>query len=129
MTQANALNFPWSIGSATSLDLTATGLIALLSTPPGGNFIATAIVVYCTQATAVTGVASVSVGSNIASFNDIIPITPLTNLDTAGKYLQIIANTTTAVIVPPSTLVRVNITTGATATSQRANVYLLGYYI
>lgn len=94
----------------------------------GKRFYPFHVVIDCTAANTVSVVGALSVGSNSASFNDIIAISTLTGLSGANLFLHV-PLTLIATSVAPNTGISVKVTTGAIATSQTMRVTVMGVYI
>jgi hypothetical protein len=112
-----------------TVDLKTPASTSIVTTNANGtNFFPNMVRVYCNAATGFVSAASISVGTNSTSFDNILPITALTGLNASGKYIDIpISAATTA--VPPNTAISVKVTTGATTTTQTGIVYVLGDYL
>lgn len=98
-----------------------------LYTPSGLSLVTFGVIVRVTASVGIISVCSLSVGQN-AGVDDIIPITPLTNLNATGKYLSVIAFNP-AVLVPSGTPIKIKITTAYVATSITLAVDLCGYLL
>lgn len=114
--------------TVTGINAKTTGSTAAGTTMDGSlRFFPAFVLVECTAASSVTGVCSISVGSNSGSWNNIIPITSQTGVNAANIFL--VTNVAGAISsIPPNTPIDVDITTGATATSQTISVSVYGYY-
>lgn len=75
---------------------------------------------------AVTG--ALSIGTNSASYNNILPITTTTGLLAVGQVSIIPLSVTAATVVDASTDIFVKVTTGMTASSATIEVSLVGLY-
>jgi hypothetical protein len=109
-----------------NVNLKTVANTTVYTTPSGqGNFHILMVVTEVTAATSFTVGATLSLGTNGASYNNIIAsFTSQTALN---------ANTPTvpaagAVSVPPSTAIVANVTGGATATTATAHFSLIGYF-
>jgi hypothetical protein len=109
------------------IDGKTTGVTTLFTTPNDGTrFYPHAIIVEATAATGVIAVASISVGSNGASYNNILPITALTGVSAANVVL--VLPVTTGVSIPANTDIKVSVTTGATGTTLTLKIIPIGVY-
>jgi hypothetical protein len=107
------------------IDATTGGAVSLFTTENNGRrFIVVSINVVCTAANTASVGASVSIGTNSASYNNIVAIAA-TSLTSANTFLGL---TILPVSIAPNTAVKVNITTPAIAISQSLRVDLVGYY-
>lgn len=112
----------------TSVNMKATGATSLGVVPSGCNqFVPTAVTIVCMTADTVAVVAALSIGTNSASYNNILAISTLTGLTTANQCFTV---PLVAVATSPAagTEIFVKVTTGATATTQTANIYVTGFY-
>jgi len=84
-------------------------------------------VITVSSATLLTIAGTMSVGTNSASYNNILVATAMTGL--TGLYNMLTMNLTTLVSsIAANTPIFVNVTVGATATSSTFDVYLFGFY-
>lgn len=114
--------------SVTGIDAKTTGATLIGTTRnTGERFYPVFIVVRTATADTVLAVASGSVGTNSTDYNNVVPITALTNLTTANLYLRWDITTATASIAA-NTGVYFKVTTGSTATAHTIDVHLVGYY-
>lgn len=115
--------------------LTVTGIngkntgATLIGTTNNGTQLFHPLIAVCkaSGASTVTIPAALSVGTNGASYNNVLPITTLTGITAANQMLP--TNLAGAVgVIAANTGVYANVTTGATATSLTLEVHLIGYY-
>lgn len=115
------------VNSVNTASLAATLIFTTVS--DRGNFYVTRIVPICRAATSVAVVASVSFGTNGASYNNVLAITALTGLTTAGNYIPNVMALSTAIgVVAASTGIFVKVTTAITGTSQTVDFVINGFY-
>lgn len=119
-----------SIGVYLGIDAKATGPSGIADTIDfaGRSFFVTGVLVKCDSATAITVPASVSVGTNAATYDNILPITALTGLTASGHSL-FLPVTSPSVVLAPLTNIVLNVTTGATGTAQNITPHVLGVYL
>lgn len=91
------------------------------------RFYPTAAVFELTAVAVLIGVCTLSVGTNGASYNDLVAATAMTGLTAANGILRV--SIALAGSVAPNTAVYVNITVGATATTYTLRAILEGYYL
>lgn len=115
----------YGAGRSTSLDLRGTGNVITLFTQ-GGNtdFVPLSIVIRVKSASNVTAPAEISIGTN-GDADNILPVTVMTELDSAGEA-HVISDIMTTAVVTNGTACKIKITTGATATILDADVMILG---
>lgn len=112
--------------TVTGIDAKTVANTAILTTPAGaGNFHVALVIVEMTAANSLTVGATISVGTNSATFNNIIPATVGQIVLNAYAALMPVAGT---VSVPPGTLVNARVSVGATGTSGTVSVTVIGYY-
>lgn len=113
----------------TSIDAKATGATTIFTTDNGTErFYPLFAIIESTAASGVLSVALVSIGTNSTSFNDILPITTLTGISAANKMISLPLSVAAATSVAPNTAIKINVTTGATGTSQNIKATIVGYY-
>lgn len=114
--------------SVSSINGKTTGATTIFTTENGARaFHPLIIVIECTAASAITVPLSLSIGTNSATFNNIVAITAATGLTATATQFPIHLAVSTAV-VPANTGVSLNITTAATGTSQTIAVHIVGFY-
>ena len=107
---------------------TALGSTLLMTTENGNqNFYVTGIDIESSAATAITIAGSASIGTNSPNYNNIVPITALTNLISSG-IKTMLTPTQGAIVVPPNTGIYLKLTTAAVGTSQLLNAHVIGFY-
>lgn len=122
------LSSGWTKFTVSGVNAKTTGATTIGTTASGtANFHPCFLVVESTASSLITITSSLSVGTNSTSFNNIVPITVQTGLTAASLYFKTEVTVATAPVAP-STAIKVNITTGATGTSQTISVTLFGYY-
>lgn len=112
--------------SISAIDGTTTGSTLIFT--PAALFTPTNIIVTLTGLTGFAVVASCSIGTNGASYNNILPITVLTGMSSVNNILNfplsaLISN------VAASTGIYINITTGAVSTTYVLKATIIGYYL
>jgi len=107
------------------IDGKTTGPILLLT--PVGNFTPLMINFELTSTTGFAVVASCSIGTNGASYNNILPISALTGISVAGNILNFSLLTLISKVAA-GTGIYVNVTTGAVATTYVLKITLVGFY-
>jgi len=114
--------------STTSVDLTATGITTLFTTPIINTAIALGIILEPTTATSVTVDSQISLGINETA-DDIFPLEITVDLRTTSDLWSnwlILSNSRAA---SSSQLIKINVQTGATASALTADVHLVGFLI
>lgn len=116
-----------SVIQLTGIDGKTTGAIKIGTTSNIGRFVPLFVNVEGTNISGFVTVASFSVGTNGASYNNILTITAMTGVNASNIILQTNA---TALIssLPASTDVYINVTTGATATTYTLRASVIGFY-
>ena len=111
-----------------SIDAKTTGSTLLFTTKSNERFYPTSITMEVTAASVIVGVCTLSIGTNSATYNNILAATALTGMTAANKVVSM--NLTSLVIdsIAASTGVYVNITVGATATTKTIKITIHGYY-
>lgn len=111
----------------TGLDLTQTGATKIGTTDANNRFVPLFAHIELTAVTGFTSVPSVSVGTNSPNYDNGIPITTLTNMNTVNQMvMQQYANLKKS--VSAGTDVYVNVTTAAIATTYIGRITILGFY-
>lgn len=123
----NPLVTPSILSITTGINLKTTGATTLYTVPAGRKALVMRTFVVCTAATLYTVGATVDVGSNSASWNDISSANILT-ATTADTFDELI-DTTPVTLAPASGTIKINITSGATATTATGTVVLIGILI
>lgn len=114
--------------TVTGVDAKTTGSTLIGTTDSTLRFRPVRAIFEITSATAVVGVATVSVGTNASSYNNVLVASALTGLSTVNTSL--IFNLSLAVLtsITVSTGIYVNVTIGATATTCVFKVSVIGDY-
>lgn len=108
-----------------SIDLKSVGATELFEIPSGYKFIIDSVIVECTECTALSTEAVVSIGSNASDYNNLISSETLTGLNAIDKFYKKEVTGAKAIIqAAESVFVKIN--TAMTGTSQTAIFYLLG---
>mgnify|MGYP001562302960 CR=1 FL=1 len=114
--------------SKTNISAPSTGATLIGTTENGTQkFYTLHILVSVRTANTILAVATCSIGTNGATYNNILPATALTGLTAANMYLRSEILTATG-SVNANTEIYVNITVAATATAKQIDLHLLGYY-
>lgn len=111
----------------TGIDGKTTGSTTIFTTEAAGRFIPLAINFEVSSTTGFVVVPSASVGTNGESYNNLLAITALTNMSSDNTMITFPLSVVLS-SVAPSTAVRVNITTGATATTYVLKCTIIGWY-
>lgn len=108
-----------------SIDLKATASTELFEIPSGYKFIIDSVIVECTECTALSTEAVVSIGSNSTSYNNLISSETLTGLNAIDKfYKKAVTGAKPIILAGDSVFLKID--TAMTGTSQTAIIYLLG---
>lgn len=119
--------FPRAMAATTLA--TSTGVTVLgTSNVTGKVFVPTHAVFRCTVLTSFVSAATISIGTNAASFNNILAATLLTGLDGVGETF-IVPLTGLCIAVANGNQPTANVTIAASAGSMQVQVALVGYYI
>lgn len=115
------------------IDAKVLAATKIATTDATKKFIITDIIVRCTAATAITVAATLSIGTNSATYNNIMAATALTGVTTANTGLFSGAHGSFTLleagfIVAANTDIEVKVTVAATGTSQTIAVDVVGYY-
>lgn len=81
-----------------------------------------------TNMSGLISVATISLGTNSSTYDNIIPATVLTNLNAVNKFLKLDITSATA-SVAANTAIRINISGVAVATTYTLKVTIIGYYL
>src|SRR5574337_1220788 len=102
----------------TNLNLKNTGATTLYTPPNGGGafFVVRDVFIFCRAAVSITVPASISIGTNSSNFDNILPITPLTGLLSAGLIIRL--TPTLSVTASKNIPIKINVTSAATGTTQ-----------
>lgn len=116
-----------SIIQVSNVDGTVGASSTIGTTEGSGRFVPLYVNVQLQSVTGFAVTASISIGTNSTDFNNILPITALTSVDTANEILNV---PLVAVIssIAASTAISVKVTTAATATTYIMRISLVGWY-
>lgn len=109
------------------IDGTSTGSTLIGTTAASDTFVPISIIAQLTSTTGFVTAASISIGTNSSSYNNILAITALTGVN-ANNYILNIPITTAIASIAASTGMYVKVTTGATATTYVLSISIMGYY-
>lgn len=113
-----------------TIDAKTTGSTKIGTTENGAaRFIPKTIVIELTGASAIIGAATLSVGTNSSSYNNILAATALTGVSTLNNIVMLHLPTTVISSIAPNTDIFVNVSVGATATTANIRVDVDGYYM
>lgn len=119
--------------SATGVDLkTVASAVIFTSEASLGRWITTDIIVEITASSAITVEATISVGTNAATYDDVLPASVQTGLTAANRFNHFYPSSAidgVVTSVAASTGLRYNVSVAATGTSQTANIHILGFYV
>lgn len=101
----------------------------LFTTQAGRNFLVLGAMARSEAATSITIEAAGSLGTNSTDYDDILPITTLTELLATNDCFNLTPALGKGIIVPPETGVYFKVTTAATGTAQTLGIDVIGYYI
>lgn len=108
----------------------STGATAIQTSENGTQrFMPLQVIIECTAASAIVGAATISVGTNASSYNNLLAATALTGVTAANNMLGFNLPLVATSSVAANTAINVNVTIAATGTSQVARVDILGYYV
>lgn len=118
------------IGISGNVDGLGTGTTTLLTVPAalGSNYLITHLIFITASFTAVTGTVTLSVGTNAATYDNIMPSTALTNFNASGEFYIYPVNGTAAFAVPTDNIT-VNITAAFGGTAALFQVAFLGVIV
>lgn len=113
--------------TVSGIDGTATGSTLIQTTDAGLRFVPLFVNVEPTTVTTFISVPSFSIGTNGATYNNILTITAMTGLTAANIMLQ---NNVLALAssIAASTGIYINITTGAVSAAYTMRATVLGFY-
>ncbi len=114
----------------TGIDLKTIATHTIYSVPTGKKLILQDVIVLISADDTASVAATVRVGIT-AAFTEFVGNTTLTGLLSAGQYLSLAesAGTSTRKVMSNGDAVSLDITTGATATTLTATVYVIGYLV
>lgn len=125
MSNSNSINGRLQCFSVTAIDGKTTGSTLIFT--PTARFTPLSITFEATTVDALISVSSASVGTNGASYNNVLPISALTGAILTNMMLTLplsVAITTVA----SGTGIYVNVTTGAVGTTYTLKCTIMGFY-
>ena len=114
--------------SLAGVDLTAAASSKIFTTDAGLRFIPTQVVAEITTADTIAVAPTISVGTNAATYNDILTASALTGLTAVNKMLGFGLTAAAGTSVAASVDIYVKVTTGATAVACVGRIDVIGYY-
>lgn len=116
------------LGTVTGIDLKTTGQTTLYTVPAGKSCIVTDIILVVTAANTVLASTTVRVGK-ASSYNEWLPLTTLTGLNAANQFISLenSANLLIQNIFAAADVIKLDVQTGATATSLTVTAYPFGF--
>jgi len=120
------------LATVTGIDAKTVAATTLYTVPAGKQCVLTDAFLRCTEATAITIVAGGSIGANATDYNDFIGNYILgsnTSVNQVSSVINGMGMNNTSVVYQAGDIIKLNITTGATGTSQTIAVDLFGYLI
>jgi hypothetical protein len=126
------LNFPQLqvLGHKAGIDGKTTGATLITTTENGvRRFYATAVLFELTAVAVLIGVCTASVGTNGATYNNLLAATALTGVSVVNNMLRLPIGAVAVSSVAPNTDVYINITIGATATTYTIRAVVEGFYL
>lgn len=127
MALANSINNAYltSYYVLNNIDLKTTGALTLFTTPADKSFVVMFSVLEAVNFDTATVAGVFNVGTNAATYDN-IDNGQTTSLLASGTSLLYTIGGNSPIVVPAGTTVKVNITTGVTATTATGNFYLVG---
>ena len=125
MSNSNSINGKLQCFSLTGLDGKTTGSTLIFT--PTSRFTPLMVTFEATAITALISVSSCSIGSNGASYNDILAISPLTGVIVVNNVLSFPLSALSNSIAA-GTGIYINVTTGAVGTTYTIKSTLTGFY-
>lgn len=122
---------PILVANVTGINLKNTGATTIYTVPTVGTsaFFPTSMLLYATESNNVTVVPTIRAGVS-SSLTSLMAATSMTGFDNIGEYLDLL--TTTAKQIksgcPASSVIQIDVTVGATATTFTGGVALFGYF-
>jgi len=92
------------------------------------RFYPTDIVIAGKTVTTFVAVATLSIGTNSATYNNILTAQALTGVTAANKMLRFSLALTAIDSIPPNTAIFANVSVAALAAAYTVDVYVVGYY-
>lgn len=113
-----------------TVDLKSAASTLLYTTLSNGlRFVPVKVVAEVTAADTIAVVASLSIGTNATSYNDILAISALTGLSAVNKIIEFSPLAAAISSIAGNTGIYVKVTTGATATTCTGRIHLFGLYV
>lgn len=100
----------------------------LFTTDAGRKWVTVGAFIRCTAASGVLTVATVSIGSNAATYTDLVAATALTGVTAADLTIPVLPVLSVPAIIAGGTAIHANVSVAATGTSQTLEVTIIGYY-
>lgn len=116
------------LAKITGVDLKTTGQTTLYTVPTGKTLVLTNVIAIITTASVFATPAIIRIGK-AAAYAEWLPLTTLTGLDTANKIIQLATATTLAIeqTFAAGEVIKIDVQTGAAATTLTASFHVLGY--
>jgi len=127
--QVNTLPLPSILVSQTGVDLTATGSTGLYTVPAGKSAIITGAYIVPTTATTPGGDAVISLGTNSATFDNIVDGEVLTGLDAITELYHIVTGAGVIHLAAAAEVVTFIVDTADTGSALTSTIHLLGFLI
>lgn len=129
-------NIPYRYSAVTSVDLKTTGQTTLYTVPntpivSGMKFYIEDILIRINTANTVTVAPTIRIGKS-AGYTEYIGSTTLTGMDTAGQYKwlsEFMSSTDIHTEFSLADVIKLDVVTGATATTLTADIHILGIFI
>lgn len=116
-----------SVLTVSGIDGTALGATSIGTTAPVTRFVPLFVNLETTSTTGFVTVASISVGTNSTSFDNLLAITPMTGVIANNITIQLPV-TALSSSVAASTGISVKVTTAAVATTYVLRASIIGFY-
>ncbi len=111
------------------IDGKTTGVTTIATTVAGKRFYPLFVGAEVTTADTIAVAPTVSIGTNDASYNNLLTATALTGLTVVNALIGLVPITAAKLSVAPSTAIKANVTVGATATTCTIRVFAVGFYL
>ena len=110
------------------IDLKTVGQTILYNVPAGKNCIITDVVLHVTGASTVTVAPIIRIGK-VSAYNEWLVLTTLTGLDAVDKFVRLASATTLTIhrTFAASDQIKLDVQTGATATTLTVTAHVFGY--
>lgn len=112
-----------------NIDFTTTGDNLIFTVPSGKKIIITNAFIIPSDINTFTSEASISIGKNSTSYDDIFENTALVNLNSISKFYQFNNLSGLALIVEATEEIKLKVNTAAVATTFKATCMIFGFYI